>query len=79
MSLEDRYSYDEDFETNNLPKAEKDKTEDTHFNDLSALFKNIVENNNNGAVVGQKKPITNNDSGTNTPKKIPCCQNPLET
>ena len=57
MSLGDRDSYYEDFETNNLPKAEKGKTGDTHSDDLSALFKNSAENNNNGAVAGQKRPI----------------------
>ena len=69
MSLGDRASYYEDFEINNLPKAEESKTRDTHSNDLSALFKNSAENNNNGAVVGQKRPITKNDGGTNTPAK----------
>ena len=79
MSLGDRDSYYEDFETSNLPKAEKDKTGDTHSDDLSALFKNSAENNNNGAAVGQKRPITNNDGGTNTPAKVSCCQNPAKT
>ena len=36
-----------------IHKAEKGKTEDTHYNDLAALFKNSAENND-GAVVGQK-------------------------
>ena len=72
MPLGDRNSYYEDFETNNLSKAEKGKI---HSNDMSALFKNSAENNNNGAVAGQKRPITNNDGGTNTPAKVPCCQN----
>ena len=53
MSLGDRDSYYEDFETNNLPKAEKGKTGNTHFHDLSALFKNSAENNNHGPAVGQ--------------------------
>ena len=53
MSLGDRDSYYEDFETNNLPKAEKGKTGNTHFHDLSTLFKNSAENNNKGAAVGQ--------------------------
>ena len=76
MPLGDRNSYYEDFEINNLSKAEKGKTGDTHSNDMSALFKNSAEkNNNNGAVVGQKRPITNNHGGTNTPAKVPCCQN----
>ena len=79
MSLGDRDSYYEDFETSNLPKAEKDKTGDTHSDDLCALFKNSAENNNNGAAVGQKRPITNNDGGTNTPAKVSCCQNPAKT
>ena len=79
MSLGDRDSYYEDFETNNLPKAEKGKTGDTHSDDLSALFKNSAENNNNGAVAGQKRPITNNDGYTNTQAKVPYCQNPAKT
>ena len=52
MSLGDRNSYYEDFETNILPKAEKGKTGDTHFDELSVLFKNSAENNNTGSVVG---------------------------
>ena len=72
MSLGDRDSNYEDFETNDLPKG------DTHSDDLSALFKNSAENNNNGAVVDQKRPITNNDGGNNTPTKAPCCQNPAK-
>ena len=66
MLLRDRDSYHEDFKTNNLPKGEKDKTEDTHSHNLSALFKNSTENNNNEAVVGHKRPITSSDSGNNT-------------
>ena len=76
MFLGDRDSYSE---TNNLPKTEKGKTGDTHSDDLSALFKNSAENNNNGAVGSQKRLITNNDGGTNTPAKVPCCQNPAKT
>ena len=38
MSLENRDSYYEDFETNSLPKAKKGKKGDTHFDYLSALF-----------------------------------------
>ena len=72
MSLGNRDSYYEDFDTNNLSKAEKGKTGDTHSDDLSALFKNSAENNNNVAGVGQKRPITDNDGGTNTPPKVPC-------
>ena len=72
MSLGDRDSYYEDCETNNLPKG------DAHSADLSVWFKNSAENNN-GAVVGQKRPITNNDGGNNTPAKAPCCQNPAKT
>ena len=45
MSLGDRDSYYEDFETNNLSKGQKGKTGDTNSNDLSALFKNSTENN----------------------------------
>ena len=75
MSVGDRDSYDEDFETNNLPKADKEKTGDTCSHNLSALVKNSAENNNNdGEVVGHKRPITN-DGGNNTPAKVPCCQN----
>ena len=79
MSLGDRNSYYEYFEINNLPKGEKDKIEDTHSDDLSALFKDSAENNNNGAVVGQKRFIRNNDGGNNTPAKVLCCQNPAKT
>ena len=79
MSLGDRDSYYEDFETNNLPKGEKSKTGDTHSNDLSALIKNSTENDNNGPVVSQKRPINDNDGGSNTPAKVPCCQNPTKT
>ena len=78
MSLGDRNSYYEDFETNILPKAEKGKTGDTHFDELSVLFKNSAENNNTGSVVGQRRPIANNGGGTNTPAKVPCCQNPAK-
>ena len=66
MPLRDRDSYHEDFKTNNLPKGEKGKTGDTHSHNLSVLFKNSTENNNNEAIVGQKRPITNSDSGNNT-------------
>ena len=55
MSLGDRDSYYKDFDTNNLLKGEKDKTGDTHSDDLSALFKNSTENNNNGPVVSRKE------------------------
>ena len=79
MSIGDRDSYYEDFEANNLPQGEKGKTGDTQSDDLSALFKDSAENNNNGAVVGQKRPITNNDGGNNTPAKVPCCQSPAKT
>ena len=79
MSLGDRDSYSEDFETNNLPKGEKGKTGDTNSDDLFALIKDSAENNDDGAVVGQKKSITNNNGGNNTPAKVPCCQNPAKT
>ena len=39
MSLGDRGSYFENVEATNLPRAEKGKAEDTHSDDLSALFK----------------------------------------
>ena len=39
MSLGDRGSYFENFESNNLPRAEKGKAGDTHSDYLSALFK----------------------------------------
>ena len=72
MSLEERGFYYEDFETNNLPKGEKDKTGDTHFDDLSVLFKNSTENNNNNDPgAGQKRSITNNDGSNNPPAKVP--------
>ena len=78
MSLGDRDSYYEDFEANNLPKGEKGKTGDTQSDELSALFKDSAENHNNGAVVGLKRPITNNDGSSNTPAKVPCFQNPAK-
>ena len=79
MSLGDRGSYYESFETNNVSKREKDKTGDTHFYDLPTLFKNCTENNdNNGLVVVQKRPITNSDGGNNTPAKVSCFQNPAK-
>ena len=62
MSSGDRDPYDEDFETNHLPKGEKGKTGDTHSDDFSTLFKNSTENINAPAV-DQKRPITNNDGG----------------
>ena len=79
MSLRDRDSYYEDFEKNNLPKVEKDDTGDTHSDGLSAFFKKSAENNNIGAVIAQKRPITNNDSGASTPAKVPCRQDPAKT
>ena len=45
---------------------------------MSVLFLKSTENNNNGPVVGQKRPIRNNDSGNNTPAKVPCCKNPAK-
>ena len=74
MSLGDRESYYLHFETNNLLKGEKGKRRDTHSDDLSELLIKSTENNN-GLVVGQKRPITNNNGGNNTPAKVPCCQN----
>ena len=38
-----------------------------------------AENNNNGAVVGPKRPIINNNGGNSTPAKAPRCQNPAKT
>ena len=55
VPLGDRNSYYEDLETNNVPKAEKGKTGDTHSYELPALFKNNAENNNTGAVVRHQK------------------------
>ena len=46
---------------------------------MSALLKNSTENNNNGPIVGQKRPITNSDGGNNTQVKFPCCQNSAQT
>ena len=79
MSVGIRDSYYEDFATDNLPKGEKSKTGDTHSDNLSSLFKNSAENNNNGAVVGSKRPITNNDGASSTPAKASCRQNPAKT
>ena len=71
MYLGDRDSYYEDFDTNNLPKGEKAKTGGIHSDNLSTLFKNGAENDYNRETVGQKRPITSNDSGNNTPAKVP--------
>ena len=49
VSLGDKDSYYEDFDTKDL-KGEKAKTSD----DLSALSKNSTENKKNGPAVGQK-------------------------
>ena len=72
MSLGDRDSYYKAFGT-------KRQNRRSHSDDLSVLFKNSAENNNNGAVVGHKRPITNNDGGSNTPAKVACCQNLAKT
>ena len=61
-----------------IRKADKGKTEDNHYDDLAALFKNSAENNN-GVVAGQKWPITNNEGSTNTLAKTLCCQNLAKT
>ena len=79
MSLGNRDSYYKDFEINNLPKGEKGKASHTHSDDLSALFKNSIKNSSTGLVVGQKRPITNNDGGNNTPAKVPYYQNPAKS
>ena len=79
LSSGDRDSYYEYFETNNLPKGEKGKTGDTHSDELFALLKNSTENINNEPVVGQKRPIPNNDGGNSTPEKVLYCQNPAKT
>ena len=63
MSLGDRDSYYKDFGT-------KRQNRRSHSDDLSVLFKNSAENNNNGAVVGHKRPIANNDGGSNTRQKL---------
>ena len=61
------------------PKEKKEKYEKYHSDDLFALFKNRTENNNNGPVVGEKTPVTNNDGGNKPPAKVLCCQNPVKT
>ena len=71
MSSGDRDSYYKAFGT-------KRQNRRSHSDDLSVLFKNSAENNN-GAVVGHKRPITNNDGGSNTPAKVACCQNLAKT
>ena len=78
MSLGDRDSYYENFETTNLTKGKKGKTEYTYSNDMPASFKNRTENTHNGVVVGQKKLIANSYGNNNTPAKVLCCQNPLK-
>ena len=63
-----------------MPKGEKGKIGHIHSDDLYGLFKNSTNNNNNnGPVVGQKRSITNNYGGKNTPAKVPCCQYPART
>ena len=79
VSVGIRDSYYEDFVTDNLPKEEKSKTGDTQSVNFSSLFKNSAENNNNGAVVGSKRPITNIDGANSIPAKAPCRQNPAKT
>ena len=61
------------------PKEKKEKYEKYHSDNLFALFKNRTENNNNGPVVGEKTPVTNNDGGNKPPAKVLCCQNPVKT
>ena len=46
---------------------------------MFVVLQKSTENNNNGPLVGQKRPITNNDGGNNTVAKVPCCQNPAKT
>ena len=46
MSLGERDSYYEDFQTNTLPKGEKGKIGDIHSDDLSAFFKIVQKINN---------------------------------
>ena len=41
VSLTNRESYCEGFETNNFPKGKKCKTGDTHTDELSALLKRL--------------------------------------
>ena len=79
MLLGDKDSYHEDLEASNLLKGEKGKTRDTHSNDLSPLFKNSTENNNDGSVVGQKRPITNNVCFQNLAKTVSYVKVYLET
>ena len=45
MSLGERDSYYEDFQTNTLPKGEKGKIGDIHSDDLSAFFKIVQKIN----------------------------------
>ena len=59
-------------------KTGKDKTVNCHSDDLSALMKNNVKNDNNGPITGQKTFISNNDDGNNIPVKVPCCQYPAK-
>ena len=46
---------------------------------MFVVLQKSKENNNIGPLVGQKRPITNNDGGNNTVTKVPCCQNPAKT
>ena len=46
---------------------------------MFVVLQKSTENNDNGPLVGQKRPITNNDGGNNTVAKVPCCQSPAKT
>ena len=46
---------------------------------MFVVLQKSTENNDNGPLVGQKRPITNNDGGNNTVAKVPYCQNPAKT
>ena len=60
--------------------GEKSLTGDSHPQWIVSIIKNSTENNNNnGPVFSQKRPITKNDGGSNSQEKDPSCQNPAKT
>ena len=74
VSFGDWEFYYEGFDATNPQKTGKSKARDSRSNDLFALLKNSTENNNNGLVVGENEPNSNNDDRNSIPAKAPCCQ-----
>ena len=57
-----------------LQKIEKYKAGNSDSDDLPVLLKTSAENGNNGPVIGQKRPISNNDELNNVPENVLCCK-----